>query len=163
MTPKPVEYKEEQQEESYNEVETDLEGYISNGKPIPVDTYSSDAEDFEDKPSVTSHPPDIKGIQSTLLKLSHSFQQTAEAYNELATYLPACPVEDVVPLVNALPKPESTEHGPLARAIKEHGEKYIMGFIIWKQTKQGKSSLDLEGMYGVSCDYVYQARHGCSR
>ena len=106
--PKPheqVEYKEEPQEESYDEVETDLEGYLSDEKPVPVETNSSDADNFEDKPGVTSHPPDIKGIQSTLLKLSHSFQQVVEAYNELATYLPALPVEDVVLLVNALPEP----------------------------------------------------------
>ena len=66
----------------------------------------------------------------TLINLSCSFQQAAETYNELATYLSALPVEDVVPLVKALPEPDSTEHGPLARAMKEHGEKYIMSLII---------------------------------
>ena len=130
---------------------------------MPIKTDSSDAKEFEDQPSITSHLPDIKGIQSTLLKLSHSFHQAAEAYNELATYLPALLVEDVVPLVKALPEPDSTEHGPLAMAMREHGEKYITGLIIRKQTKQGKNSPDLERMYGVTCDYIYQARHGHPR
>ena len=101
-------------------------------------------------------------IQLTLIKLC-SFQQAADAYNELATYLPALPVEDVVPLVKALPEPDSTEHRPLAKAMKEHGAKYIMSLIIQKQSKQGKNSQDLERMYGVTRDYVYQARHGHSR
>ena len=65
-----------------------------------------------------------------LIKLSNSFQQAADAYNELATYLPTLPVEDVVPLVKALPEPDSTEHRPLTKAMKEHGEKYIMGLVI---------------------------------
>ena len=77
-----------------------------------------------------------------------------EAYNELATYLPALPVEDVVPLVKALPEPDSTEHGPLARA---------MGLIIQKQSKQGKNSQDLERMYRVTRDNIYQVRHGHHR
>ena len=98
-----------------------------------------------------------------LLKLFHSFQQVAEAYNELAVYLPALPVEDVVPLVKALPEPDSTEHRPLARAMREHGEKYIMGLFIRKQSKQGKNSPDLERMYGVTHDYIYPARHGHPR
>ena len=141
-------YKEEPQDESYDEVE--------------IETDSSDAKEFKDQPGITSHPPDIEGIQSTLLKLSHSFQQAAEAYNELATNLPALPV-DVVPLVKALPEPDSTEHRPLARAMREHGEKYIMGLIIRKQTKQGKNSPDLEKMYEVTCDYIYQVRHNHPR
>ena len=69
----------------------------------------------------------------------------------------------MVPLVKALPEPDSTEHGPLAKAMKAHREKYIMGFIIQKQSKQGKNSQDLERMCGVTRDYVYQARHGCHR
>ena len=76
----------------------------------------------------------------------------AEAYNELATYLPALPVEDMVPLVKALPESNSTKHRPLAKAMKEHREKYIMSLIIQKQSKQGKNSQDLEKMYGVTRD-----------
>ena len=153
-----VHYKEEPQDESYDEVETDLKGYLSDEKLVPVETDSSDAEESEDQPRITSHPPDIKGLQS-MLKLSHSFQQVAEAYNELATYLSTLPVEDVVPLVKALPEPDSTEHRPLARAMREHGEKYIMGLVIRKKSK-GKNSPDLERMYGVTHDYIYPARHG---
>ena len=82
--------------------------------------HSSGAQEFEDKLGITNHLTDVKGIQSTLIKLSCSFQQAADAYNKLATYLPALPVEDVVPLVKALPEPNSTEHGPLAKAMKEH-------------------------------------------
>ena len=67
-------YKEEPQDESYDEVETNLEGYLSDEKPVPMEVDSSDAEEFEDQPGITSHPLDIKGLQSTLLKLSHSFQ-----------------------------------------------------------------------------------------
>ena len=158
-----VHYKEEPQDESYDEVETDLEGYLSNEKLVPMEMNSPDAEEFKDQPRITSHPPDVKGLQSTLLKLSCSFQLAAGAYNELATYLPTLPVEDVVPLMKALPEPDSTKHRPLARAMREHGEKYIMGLVIRKQTKQGKNLPDLERMYGVTCDYIYQARHGHPR
>ena len=118
--PEQVHYKEEPQNESYDEIETDLEGYLSDKKPIPIETDSSGAQEFEDKLGITNHLTDVKGIQSTLIKLSCSFQQAADAYNKLATYLPALPVEDVVPLVKALPEPNSTEHGPLAKAMKEH-------------------------------------------
>ena len=128
--PEQEHYKQEPQNESYDEIETNLEGYLSDKKPIPIETDSSGAEEFEDKLGITSDLTDVKGIQSTLIKLSHSFQQAAEAYNEVATYLPALPVEDVVPLVKALPEPNSTEHRPLAKAMKEHGEKYIMSLVI---------------------------------
>ena len=87
-------------------------------------------EEFEDKLGITSHFTDVKGIQLTLIKLACSFQQAVDVYNQLTTYLPALPMKDVVPLVKALPESNSTEHGPLAKAMKEHREKYIMSLII---------------------------------
>ena len=158
--PDPKPYKEEPQNESYDKDETNIEGYLSDNQPIPIESDSSGAEAFEDRLGITSHMTDVKGIQSTLIKLSNSFQQAADTYNNLATYLPSILIKDMVPLVKALPELDSMEHRLLAKAMKEHGEKYIMGFIIHKQSKQGKSSKDLERLYGVTRGYVYQARHG---
>ena len=55
-----VQYKDELQDESYDEVETDLGGYLSDKKPVPIERDSSDAKEFEDQPRITSHPPGNK-------------------------------------------------------------------------------------------------------
>ena len=113
-------YKEEANNESYDEVETNIKSYLPDDQPIPMEMDSSNAEHFEDHPGITSHLPDVKGIQAALQKLSNSFQQATTTYTELAMHLPTLPVEDVALLVKALPEPETTNHGPLAKAIKEH-------------------------------------------
>ena len=72
------------------------------------------------------------------------------------------PIEDVVPLMKSLSKPESKDHGALVNALREHGEEYIMMLLIQKQTKEGCTSPDIQEKYGVSSDYVFHAHHGCS-
>ena len=132
-----VGYKQEQEQESYKESETDVEGYLPDDQDIPIESDSSDAGEFKDKLGVTSQQIDVKDVQGTLIKLANSFTQSAEAYNELASHLPKIPLQDVVPLVKSLPRPKSKDHSPLANALREHGEEYIMMLLIHRQTKEG--------------------------
>ena len=70
---------------SYDETETEVDDYLPDDTLIPVETDSSEAENFKDK---NTNRVDVKKIKDTLVKLADSFHSLAEAYTELEDHLP---------------------------------------------------------------------------
>ena len=132
---------------SYDETETEVDDYLPDDTLIPVETDSSEADNFKDK---NTNCVDVKKIKDTLVKLADSFHSLAEAYTELEDHLPNIPAADVTPLVSTLPSPDNPQQGPLARAIEFHGEEYIIVLIIRKQLKEGCTTSDLQCRYQIT-------------
>ena len=125
-----------------------MDDFLPDNTPIPVETDSSEAGNFEDK---NINYVDVKKIQDMLVKLADSFHSLAEAYTELTDHLSKIPAADVTPLLSTLPSPDNPQQGQLTRAIEFHREEYIMALIIRKQLKEGTCTpSDLQHRYQIT-------------
>lgn len=137
---------------------TSEEGYISESKPLPSESDSTGAEDYEE------NTWDPLQLEASLLQIANGLQQAADGYRELSQKVPQMDPVRATQMVSMVAKPPTVEvPEQLQNIIRSEGAHETLDLIVLGMKYDRVPNTEIMKRTGLKRDRLHEAITGMKR